>query len=109
MRVWQNGCEQCGLFCSQSSCRFVKIMFCGGFNSEDAVAELNDVQVGFQNAVFSPARLQKNSKISFQAFANPVLVRPQEEILCGLLRYGTRAVDPLSVLVVVDRPLNCRP
>src|SRR5215475_8838589 len=84
----------------------MEIVSGSSFNSVDAVAKLHDVQVSFYNSAFRPERLQKNGKVSFEAFSNQSPVLPQEEILRGLLRQRAPAPYSLAVFVVVDGPLN---
>src|SRR5260370_39958814 len=72
MWIGQHCRQYRGIFGRQPSGRFVKIALGSSFNSVDTVAELDDVQVSFQDTTFAPERLQKHRVISFQGFAKPV-------------------------------------
>src|SRR3989442_1459191 len=109
MWIGQNCSQYSGIFGRQPSRRFVKIALSSSFDSVYTVAEFNDVQVSFQDAAFVPERLQKHGEISFQGFAKPVPIRPQKQILDGLLRQGAGTAQSIAIFVIVDRALDGSP
>ncbi len=57
----------------------------------DAVAHLYGVQVDLHDALLAPHHFYKKGEIGFQSLAQPRASRPQEDVLCRLLRDGAAA------------------
>jgi hypothetical protein len=78
----------------------------GSADTEHAASELGDVQVHLEDALLRPQRLDEHGEVGLQAFSEPTLPRPQEEVLRDLLRDRARATHALAAPAIFQRVVD---
>src|ERR1700753_2689133 len=69
----------------------------GGFDSIHAFAELCDVEIRLEDALFRPHRLDEHGEVGFQGFADEATI-PKEQVFRDLLGDRAGAAKLLAVL-----------
>ena len=93
MRVVSGGSEKVG--------RFVKVNQGSSFGSVNPLSHLDYIQIDLHDTPFAPGKFDKECEINLQSFTKPGPLRPEEDILRGLLRNGAGSMHPSPFLPVV--------
>lgn len=84
----------------------VKVVLGGGFDTVDAGAHLNGVEVDFQNTLLGPHEFNQDGEIGFESFADPAAAGPEEYVLGCLLADGAGATFAFAGPAFIDGFLN---
>lgn len=67
-----------------------------GFDTEDTVPEFDDIEIDFEDSFLAPEQFDEYGEVGLEEFAGVGASRRAEDILGGLLRYGTATGDDVT-------------
>src|SRR5579863_951101 len=105
-RIRQHGREECRLARTQARGGLVIELAGCGLDSVYAAAELRDVEVHLEDALFRPQRLELHGEVGLDPFTHEVAARPEKEVPRHLLRDGARAAQSPAALGRAHRAAN---
>ena len=101
VRVGQDGGQPRRLGAAQGSGIGPEIGFGCGLRSENAVAPVDRVEIGGEDAFLGPERFQQDGQIGLEALADPAAGIAQEQGAGGLLAEGTGTPQRLVGMALV--------